>query len=401
MPLSDLAIRNAKPRPAPYKLSDSGGLFVQITPSGGKLWRLKYRFQGKEKLLSFGPYPSVSLADARDRREHARKLLQLGKDPGVERKERESHARREASETFRVLAEEFIAREEQKARAPHTITKLRWVLLELARPLHPRPIRQITPQHALEVLKVIEARGLRESARRCRSSMSRVFRYAIMTGRASADPTYALQGALLAPAVTHHAAIIDPRGVGELMRAINALEGSFVVRNALQLMALCYPRPGELRQAEWPEFDLQKRIWTIPAERMKMRRPHVNPLSRQATEVLERVRQVTGKGRLVFPGARTASRPLSENTLNAALRRLGYTTEQMSSHGFRTTASTLMNESGLWNPDAIERSLAHVDGNAVRQAYARGAYWEERVCMAQWWADYLDQLREGLNIQPT
>lgn len=395
MPLSDVAVRNAKARSKAYKLADSAGLFLQVTPSGSRLWRMKYRYAGKEKLLSFGPYPIVSLSAARERRDDAKRLLNAGLDPGVERKAREEATRKQSLETFGLLAEEFITREGQQGKAANTVSKLRWLLIELAEPLYDRPIRDITPPEALEVLRSIEVRGLRESARRCRSSMSRVFRYAIMTGRAAADPTSALQGALLAPAVKHHAALIEPKTVGDLLNAIDALEGSLIVRSALQLLAVCYPRPGELRHAQWSEIDWERRVWAIPAHRTKMRRAHLIPLPHQAVRILERVQQVTRRYELIFPGTRSPSRPLSENTLNVALRRLGYSAGEMTTHGFRTTASTLLNESGLWNPDAIERSLAHVDRNTVRQAYARGSYWDERVKMAQWWADYLDDLRNA------
>jgi integrase len=394
MPLTDVALRNAKPRSAPYKLSDSGGLFVQVTPSGSKLWRLKYRVRGKEKLLSLGRYPTISLAEARERREEAKKLLLHDIDPSAKRRGDRALLAEQAKETFGLLCEEFLSREGQKGKAPHTLRKLRWLLIDLAAPLKDRPIRQITAGDALTVLKRLEARGLHESAQRCRATMSRVFRYAMATGRMDSDPTYALKGdVLLPPRVKHHAAITEPKAVGQLLRDIEALEGSFVVRQALRLLALCYPRPGELRHAEWNDVDLSKAVWTVPAERSKMRREHVIPLARQAITLLRDVHEVTGNGRLVFPGTLTSTRPLSENTLNVALRRLGYSGEDMTTHGFRTTASTLLNESGLWHPDAIERSLAHVDKNTVRKAYARGAFWDERVKMAQWWADYLDALR--------
>jgi integrase len=398
MPLTDLALRNAKAGPKPYKLSDSCGLFVQITPAGGKLWRLKYRFSGKEKLLSFGPYPLVSLAEAREQRDRAKKLLLAGVDPSTQRKTERASAERSALETFGVLANEFIAREGKNGRAAHTIAKLRWLLLDLAAPLENRPIRQVTPADILDVLRRIEARGLRESTRRCRATISRVFRYAITTDRATLDPTTAVKGeALLIHRARHHAALTKPKAVGELMRAIDGLEGSFVVRSALKLLAICYPRPGELRYAAWAEIDFEMATWTIPAHRMKMKKEHIIPLPVQAVTLFREVEGVTGGGHLLFPGIRTSNRPLSENTLNVALRRLGYTTDEMTTHGFRTTASTLLNESGLWHPDAIERSLAHVDRNSVRKAYARGSYWDERVRMAQWWADYLDDLRRSGN----
>jgi integrase len=393
LPLTDLAIRNAKPRERPFKVADSGGLFLYVTPSGGKLWRLKYRYGGKEKLLSFGPYPRCSLADARAASEQAKKQLLHGTDPAEIRRSERLRAAISAAETFGLIADEFLAKLEREKRAAHTLRKARWLLKDLAAPLHNRPVRQITSAEVLAVLRKVEAKGTYESAHRCRSTMSRVFRYAIASARLDHDPTAALRGALTSPPVTHHSAITDPAKVGELMRAIVGLDGSLVVRSALQLMALCFPRPGELRQAEWAEVDLEKRVWSIPASRAKMRRPHHIPLSNQAIKVLERLQPATGGGSFIFPGVRSPKRPLSENTLNAALRRLGYSSDEMTSHGFRTMASTLLNESGLWHPDAIERALAHQDSNAVRRAYARGEYWEERVRMSQWWADRLEELK--------
>lgn len=393
MPLTDVAIRNAKPRDTAYKLTDSAGLFVYITPKGAKLWRLKYRFGNKEKLLSIGPYPTVSLADARAQRDEAKRLLLKAVDPGLEKKRTKLAALTDADTTFGLLAEEFITRQEKEGKASQTVEKLRWQLLTLAAALKPLPITQITSAEVLDVLRKLEARGLRETTIRCRASISRLFRYAMATGRATADPTYALQkGTLLKAKTKHHAALTDPKKVGAMMRAIGSLEGSFVVRRALELLALCYPRPGELRHANWLEFDLDKAVWIIPAERMKMKVEHAIPLPRQAVELLREVKEVIGGEGLVFPGMRNARRALSENTLNVALRRLGYSSEEMCSHGFRTTASTLLNESGKWHPDAIERSLAHVDRNAVRGSYARGAFWNERVEMAQWWADELGRL---------
>lgn len=395
MPLTDVQIRQAKPRERPYKLSDSGGLYVQIAPAGGKLWRLKYRFLTKEKVLSLGPYPIVSLADAREGRDKAKKLLIAGIDPSEAKRQGKEEALEAAAQTFGSIAEEFLKRLESEGRAKSTVVKSRWLLLDLAVALKERPIRQITPSEALTILRKIEAKGNRESAIRCRSAMSRVFRYAITTSRATEDPTAALAGALLAPQVKHHSAITAPKAVGAMMVAIDALEGSEVVKAALKLLALCFPRPGELRYAEWADIALDKAVWYIPAHRAKMRRTHEIPLSTQALTVFKELQDISGNRKLVFPGIRNAARPLSENTLNVALRRLGYTADEMTSHGFRSTASTLLNESGLWNPDAIERALAHRDSNSVRKAYARSEYWEERVRMAQWWADHLDLLRTG------
>ena len=393
MAITDVALRNARPRNRPYKLADGGGLYLQVTTAGGKYWRLKYRFLGTEKLLSFGAYPVVSLAEAREFRDNAKKLLTADIDPSEAKKARKREAKIAAAQTFGVVAQEYLTQQELEARTASTMTKNRWLLEDLASPLNSRPIAQITPPEVLDVLRRIEAKGTHESAQRLRSAMGRVFRFGIATGRATSDPTAALAGALVTHRVRHHPAITDPIAVGQLLRAIDGIDGSRVVSAALQIMALCFPRPGELRHAEWSEIDLNKAIWSIPAERTKMRRAHVIALAPQAVTILRDLRVITDRGRLVFPGVRSNSRPLSENTLNAALRRLGYGIDEMTAHGFRTIASTLLNESGEWSPDAIERALAHQDANAIRRAYSRGEYWDERVRMAMWWGDYLDGLR--------
>jgi integrase len=393
MALSDLAIKKAKPAPKPYKLADSGGLFLLVTPTGGKLWRLKYRHFSGEKTLSIGAYPTVTLAEARQSRDNAKKELSSGLDPSEIKRQAKLAAAEAAAQTFGSLAKEFIARQEAEGMAPATLVKSRWFLEDLATPLADRPIAQITVPEVLALLRTVEAKGNLESAARLRSAIGRIFRYAIVTGRATADPTAALKGALRTPKVRHQPALTDPARVGELLRAIDGAEGSRVVRAALQIMALCFPRPGELRLAQWSEIDLEAAVWTIPAERTKMRRPHTIPLAPQAVAILRDLKVITGRGVLAFPGVRRSTIPMSENTLNAALRRLGYSADEMTSHGFRTIASTLLNESGQWSPDAIERALAHQDTNAVRRAYARGSYWDERTRMAVWWADHLDGLR--------
>ncbi len=254
------------------------------------------------------------------------------------------------------------------------------------------PLGQIAASAILKVLQTLEARGRYEFARRLRSTIGSVFRYAIATARAETDPTYSLRGALAQVKSSPRAAITDPQRFGALLRAIDAFDGQPSTRIALQLLTLLFPRPGELRLAQWPEFDLQRALWTIPASRMKMRRPHRIPLPRQAVELLGLLRLISN-GNFLFPSVRSPSRPISDGTLNAALRRLGYTKEEATGHGFRATASSLLNESGKWHPDAVERQLAHIEGNSVRAAYARGEHWDERVSMMQWWADYLDQLR--------
>ncbi len=395
MPLSDLAIRNTKPQEKPFKLADGGGLYLLINPTGSRLWRWKYRFLGKEKILAIGPYPTITLAKAREAREAARGLLVEGIDPSEHKRDARREAALVAANTFDVLADEHLDKMRREGKAKSTISKGEW-LLGLARgELGKRPITDIRAADVLVVLQRIEAKGNHETAVRLRATIGAVFRYAIATARAEADPTQALHGALVRPRVKHRAAVTDAKDLGALLRAIDDFEGQTTTRTALRLLAILFPRPGELRMAEWSEFDLDEAVWAIPAHRAKMRREHRIPLPRQALAELEALRAVTGNGRLVFPCVRTVLRPISENTLNAALRRLGYSKEEATSHGFRATASTLLNESGKWNPDAIERQLAHVEKNAVRRAYARGEHWDERVKMMQWWADHLDTLRKG------
>lgn len=393
MPLSDVVIRAAKPGPKPVKLSDERGLFLLMQPKGGKLWRLKYRFAGKEKKLSLGRYPDVSLKEARDRASDARKLLAAGTDPSEKKRIDRLDAKLRAANTFTDVAKEYVAKSEREGRAAVTIGKARWLLSLLEPALGARPVDEISPVELLAALKKVETRGHLETARRMRSFASRVFRYAVATGRASADPAAALRGALVAPVATHHAAILDAKGVGALLRAIDGYDGQPMTQLALQLAPHVFVRPGELRQAEWTEIDFEAKVWKIAATKMKMRQPHSVPLSIQAVEILRAAQALTGRHRFVFASLYPGSRPMSENTINAALRRLGYAGDEMTAHGFRAMASTLLNESGKWNPDAIERALAHKATDGVRGAYHRGAHWAERVEMAQWWSSYLDALR--------
>jgi integrase len=387
--LTDTAIRQAKPTDKPRKLSDGGGLFVLIEPYGSKLWRQAYRFGGKQKTLAHGPYPQVSLAKARKARDAAKAVLAQGIDPGVQRK----LAKHITGNTFRHVAEEVFTKAEKEGCTPGTLKRNRWAL-SLAYPaIGDRPISQITAPELLAACRQIEARETYETARRLRSLCSSVFRFAIVTGRAERDPAADLRGALTAPTVTHRAAITKPKQVGALLRAIDGYDGEKLTRLALQLLALTFVRPGEIRFAEWPEVDVEAAVWSIPARRTKMRLPHSVPLSKQAVTVFREIHAVTGAGRLIFPSIRAPERPMSENTLNAALRRLGYRSDEMCAHGFRSIASTLLNESGKWNPDAIERQLAHREGNGVRAAYARGEYWAERVSMMGWWARHLAELK--------
>jgi integrase len=398
MALSDAAIKNAKPKAEQYKLHDEKGLFAIIRPTGGKLWRFKYRYQGKEQQLSLGTYPEVSLKDARKRLNAARNLLAEGKDPSAEKKRAAVAAWISAGNTFKIVAEEFIDKQKREGRAEATLAKSRWHLDRLGK-LHTRPIAEIEAFELLAVLKKLEARGNLEAARQIRSFASRVFRYGVATTRCKRDIAADLIGALTAPTVKHHAAIVEPSKVGELLRAIEGYEGQPSTHHALRLAPHVFVRPGELRHAEWQEFDLDAALWTIPATRTKMRKSHQVPLSKQAVTILRDAWRLSGGGKLAFPGLR-GGRPLSENTFNAALRRLGYGHDEMTAHGFRAMASTLLNESGKWNPDAIERALAHGERDKIRAAYNRAAHWAERVAMAQWWSDNLDELRAGAKVIP-
>jgi integrase len=393
MPLTDTALRNAKPRDSAYKLSDRDGLYLLVSTSGSKLWRFDYRFLSKRKTLALGQYPIVGLADARRACDEARTLLSRGVDPSEKRKVDKLVVTIAAATTFRVVAEEWLSKVEREGRAEITMRKSRWLLDLAYRTIGARPIDTITPPELLLALRNVEAKGHYESARRMRSVCGRVFRYGIATGRATRNPALDLQGALIAPKVQHHAAITDPVAIGALLRAIDGYEGSLIVRAALQLLSMVFVRPGELRHAEWAEFDLEAARWTIPAARMKMRAPHIVPLARQALVTLRDLQSMTGGGVFLFPSNRTVTRPISENTLNAALRRLGYGSDDMTSHGFRSMASTRLNEMGRWNPDAIERQLAHGERNTVRAAYNHALYLTERIEMMQVWADYLDMIK--------
>ena len=398
--LNDTRIRTTKPCKKPIKLSDSGGLYLLIAPHGSKLWRLAYRFGGKQKTLAIGAYPMSTLKAARDKREEAKRLLANGIDPSAQR--RLDKQIKSTGNTFKAVAEEVLAKLEKEGRANVTLTKKRW-LLDFAYPAFgDRPIAEITALEVLSVLRRVEGRGRYETARRLRSTCGAIFRYAIATGRAERDPSADLRGALTSPKVNHRAAIVDAVGIGALLRAIDGYDGLPITKAALRLAPLVFVRPGELRHAEWAEFDLAAGEWRIPPAKMKMRRPHRVPLSRQALDVLRDLRPISGGGRFLFPSVRSTVRPMSENTLNAALRRLGYGTDEMTAHGFRAMASTRLNEMSGWNPDAIERQLAHQEQDDVRRAYVHAAeYWPERVKMMQAWADYLDELRERGKITPS
>ncbi|WP_294540141.1 integrase arm-type DNA-binding domain-containing protein [uncultured Rhodoblastus sp.] len=395
MALTEMEIRNAKPGAKIIKLSDGGGLQLWVSPDGAKRWRLAYRFNESQKTLAIGVYPAIGLKDAREARESAKRLLAEGEDPSQARKQAKAAQMVAAANTFAAIAEELLAKKRREGKAETTLGKLDW-LLGLAMPvLGPRPVTEISSPDVLAVLRRIEARGQLETAGRLRAVVGEVFRYAIATGRAENDPTFALRGALTTPKTKHRAAIVEPVAFGALLRSIEDYEGTPEVRAALKLMALTFVRPGELRNAFWAEFDLEAGLWIIPAGRMKMRRPHRVPLAPQAVAVLKELHAITGHRALLFPGVRSADRAMSENTINAALRRLGYGKDDMTGHGFRAAASSLLNECGKWNADAIEAQLAHVESNKIRKAYARAEYWDERISMMDWWANKCDELRRG------
>lgn len=395
MALTDISIKALKPRNKSYVTADGKGLCLQITPAGSKLWRYRYRFLAKARVLALGEYPIVGLATAREKRDEARLQLRNGIDPGALRKQTKLIATLGSGNTFGTIADEFIEKKFQKeGRSEVTIAKTQWLLTKFAA-ISKRPIKDITPQEVLAALLPMQNTGQHEFAKRCRALASRVFRYAIATGRADNDPALLLSEAMVTPTVTHHAALIEPWQVGKLLRDIDTYPGMPLTRLALQIAPHVLARPGELRKAEWQEIDFQAAVWRLPAGKMKARRPHAVPLSEQVIIYLRELEQLTGDEKYLFPVAGKKNVPMSENTLNQALKRLGYSSSEVTPHGLRTTGSTLLNQSCKWHPDAIERALAHGDSDIIRGTYNRGEYWNERVNMMQWWSDYLDQLRQG------
>jgi integrase len=385
--LTDTEARTAKPKDKAYKLYDREGLYLFVRPTGSKQWRYDYEFNHKRKTLTIGSYPDVRLLDARRARDDARRSLKTHKDPSF----------KAAGSTFKAVAEEWLHKLEREGDAPITTEKKRWLLSYAYPILEDRPISQITAPEILQALRKLEAKGKYESARRLRSVISRIFRYAIATARTEHDPTQALAGALTTPTVIHRAALTDPNEVGALMRAIDGYTGHPITRYALQLHALTFVRPGELRAAEWSE--IQDTEWRIPGPKMKMKKPHIVPLSSQALRILEELKPLTGHAKYLFPSFITDERCMCENTLNTALRRLGYDKTEMTSHGFRTVASTLLNELG-WNADWIEMQLAHKPKDAIRGTYNQAKYLADRKRMMQAWADYLDELRLVSQVAP-
>jgi integrase len=391
--LTDTAIRSARPKEKPYKLFDGGGLFLLVRPNGSRLWRLKYRVEGREKLLSVGIYPEISLKSARERRDDARRLVAAGVDPSAKRKaERAARA-----DTFEAMTREWLDLKSRGLTERTHAKRLSRFEAFVFPYLGKRPVATITAPDLLTVLQRVEARGKNETAHRVRSESSAVFRYAIATGRAERDPAEDLRGALAPVVVRNHPAITEPGKIGELLRAIHGYVGQPSTAYALKLLPLTFVRPGELRGAEWAEFDLDRAEWRIPGARMKMGEQHIVPLSSQAVALLRELHPLTGSGRYLFPSLRTGERPISNNTLNAALRRLGYTGDEMVSHGFRSMASTCLNEKG-WEPDLIELQLAHAERDEVRGAYNRALRLADRRRMMQAWADYLDGLRASGNV---
>ena len=397
-PLSEVKVRTAKPKENEYKLFDGGGLFLFITPSGGKLWHFKYRYDGKEKKLTLGSYPEISLFDARRRRDDARKMLANDIDPSAVRKA-QKQANIQEAETFEAIAREWFNKFKHTWKDNHSSR----VISRLEKNVFPhignQPINKIKSPELLSVLRRIEARGIVHSAHIIRGICGQIFRYAVATGRAERDPSADLRGALPPVITINRAAITDPVKAGKLLRAIDNYQGSFVVQSALKFAPLVFVRPGELRHAEWSEIDFEKAEWNIPAEKMKMKQPHLVPLSKQAIEILTELKKLTGSGKYVFPG-RTSQRPMSDNAILAALRYMGFEKTEMSGHGFRAMARTILDEVLQVRPDLIEHQLAHAVRDPLGRAYNRTQHLSERKRMMQKWADYLDGLKDGAKVIP-
>lgn len=398
MPLTDTQIKGAKPESKPRKLADEKGLYLLLQPTGGKLWRLKYRFEGKEKLLALGAYPEVGLKEARARREEARKLLAEGIDPGAQRKAQKAASEARAANSFEVIGREWL----EKWRSTVEPAQYTKALARAEKNIYPwlggRPIAEITPPEVLAVLRRIDERGARYSAHKVKSEISQVFRFAVATGRAERDPCPDLRGAIPPAKGENFAAITNPKEAGELLRAIDAFRGTHIVKSALLLAPLLFVRPGELRKAEWAEFDLVKAEWNIPAERMKGRQPHLVPLSLQAVRILEDLQPLTGRWAHVFAG-RDPKKPMSDAAVNAALRRMGYDTKtEITGHGFRAMARTILHEELHFKPEVIEHQLAHRVPDALGSAYNRTKFIKDRREMMQRWADYLDKLKAGAEV---
>jgi integrase len=393
MPLTDVTVRTAKPRDKTYKLFDSGGLYVELTPAGGKRWRWKYRVAGREKLLSMGVYPDVTLAAARARRDDARKLLASGVDPSVHRQAAKVAQAESAANSFEVVAREWFLKHQSGWVESHSSRVIARMEMDVFPYIGSRPIAEITPPELLKVLRRIEERGALETAHRARTSCGQVFRYAIATARAERDISAELKGALPPVKVQHMASVTDPTLVGPLLRVLDGYRGTLAVRCALRLAPLVFARPGELRTAEWADIDLERAEWRRFVT--KGHKDHIVPLATQAISILKELYPLTGRGKYVFAGARSISRPMSENTVNAALRRLGIPKEELSGHGFRAMARTILDEVHGVRIDLIEHQLAHEVKDPLGRAYNRTSHLPARRKMMQDWADYLDKLRLG------
>ena len=395
--LTDAIIRNTKPKDKPFKLTDGAGLYLLINPTGSRLWRLRYHIGGLEKKLSIGPYPEVSLKEAREKAVEAKKAIRTGIDPSQAKKAQKASA--SGADSFETIAREWFEKFSPGWAPGHAERVIRLLERDVFPWIGNRPIKVISAPELLSVLRRVESRGAVDTAHRCRQTAGAVFRYAIATGRAERDPVPDLRGAIPPAREGHMAAMTDPKALGGLLRAIDAYEGGLIVRCALRLAPLVFVRPGELRRAEWKEIDFERGEWIIPGEKMKMREPHIVPLSRQAVEILREIQPFTGGSPYVFPSPTSMTRPISDMALLTALRRMGISKEEMTIHGFRSTASTLLNAQG-WSADVIERQLAHVERNKVRAAYNRHDYLPERRKMMQAWANYLDELKAGGEVIP-
>ena len=394
MKLTDTFLRGLKATGKAQKYSDGGGLHLYVSPSGGKLWRMGYRFEHKQKLLSLGKYPAVTLKEARNRREEAKELLAAGIDPGARKKAIKATAKAETTNCFEIVAREWYEKQKDTWVKSHGDKILARFENDIFPLIGAKAVQDVAAPELLEALRRIEARGAMDTAHRTLQNCGQVFRYAIATGRAERDTAADLRDALSPVKRTGFATITEPKAIGSLLRDIDAYTGNFIVKAALRMAPYVFVRPGELRRAEWSEFDLDAAEWRIPAVRMKMREMHIVPLARQVMEILQDLHQYSGNSIYLFPSMRANSAPISDMTLLAGLRRMGYSKEEMTVHGFRSLASTLLNEQG-YNRDWIERQLAHGERNTVRAAYNYAQHLPERRRMMQQWADYLDRLREA------
>jgi integrase len=405
MGLTDVQIRKAQPKDKDYRLPDGDGLFLQVTTKGGKWWRLRYQFEGKEKLLSLGVYPDISLSDARERRHEARARIAKGIDPSADRKTVKEKKAESSANSFEVIAKEWHKNQvgNKAWSADHAAT----IMTRLEKDVFPwigsRPIAEVTAKEIKAILDRVRSRGVIETARRVRTIMGQIYTYAIATDRANYDISAGFRSYLPATSKTrkHMASVTDPKELAPLLRAMDAYQGGFVAQCALRLLPMLFVRPGELRHMEWAEIDLETAEWNIPGSKMKMGQPHLVPLSRQAVAVLEEIKPLTGHGKYVFPSTRSFSRCMSDNTVNAAFRRMGFDGETIVGHGFRATARTILDEILGFRPDLIEHQLAHAVRDPNGRAYNRTAFLPQRKEMMQTWSDYLEALKTETNAPPS